>query len=64
MKCDIQVLFYFQAYVEIFKGGELPEPKSMLDVSFSFLKLFEFLNIFFLFFYLIEFIFTLILGYC
>lgn len=24
---------YFKAYVEIFKGGELPEPKSMLDAT-------------------------------
>ncbi|XP_054715611.1 atlastin-2-like [Uloborus diversus] len=27
------LLNYFKAYIEIFKGGELPEPKSMLDAT-------------------------------
>jgi atlastin len=32
-----ELLQYFKSYLEIYKGDELPEPKSMLVVSISFL---------------------------
>ena len=33
IKCK-ELLNYFKAYIEIYKGGELPEPKTMLEVNF------------------------------
>ena len=35
----VDYLLYFQAYIKIYQGEELPEPKSMLHVrKFSFKK--------------------------
>jgi atlastin len=36
-----ELLQYFKSYLEIYKGDELPEPKSMLVVSVSFLHCFN-----------------------
>jgi atlastin len=36
-----ELLQYFKSYLEIYKGDELPEPKSMLVVSVSFLLCFN-----------------------
>lgn len=36
-----ELLQYFKSYLEIYKGDELPEPKSMLVVSVSFLLCFR-----------------------
>ena len=37
-----ELLHYFQSYMAIYKGDELPEPKSMLEVKFIY-----YLNLFF-----------------
>jgi hypothetical protein len=36
-----ELLQYFKSYLEIYKGDELPEPKSMLVVSVHFLLCFS-----------------------
>jgi hypothetical protein len=36
-----ELLQYFKSYLEIYKGDELPEPKSMLVVSVCFLLCFS-----------------------
>lgn len=36
-----ELLQYFKSYLEIYKGDELPEPKSMLVVSFCLLLCFS-----------------------
>jgi hypothetical protein len=35
-----KIIHYFQSYMAIYKGDELPEPKSMLEVGFNFFFLF------------------------
>lgn len=34
-----ELIVYFKAYIDIFRGEELPEPKSMLSVIFRFIYL-------------------------
>ena len=34
------LLEYFKAYIKIFQGGELPEPKSMLQVYINMISMF------------------------